>query len=417
MLLCNAGYYGTLAAIRSLGRSGVAVTTVDPAMLATGRYSRYTSSHLSCPPFEHTNQFAQWLLRLGKTGPRRVIYATSDAVSLALAAHRDELSEYFDLYQPDLPSTMRILDKGQLLEHSRAVGIDTPDTWLPTSRQEAERIIRQVGGTILVKPRSQLSVRTYTKGAVSGAGQEAVLARYDGIIGLGAHDPEFAKRFPEVVLPMLQRYHPEAMEAVYSLSGFRDITGKQITMLGARKVLQHPRRLGVGLCFEEAEVVPEIAVRAALLCERIGYYGAFELEYIMSGGRALLIDFNGRFYNQMAFDIKRGLDLPGLVHAAAVGDNSRVETLVSNVAAHATNIAFCNEFGLTVMICMQRMTGAMSKQDAVRWQDWRRAPGRKVVDAVRDPYDRLPATIDAMQQIYMGIRHPRSFYRQFGFVS
>src|SRR5437762_3147381 len=52
IVLCNAGYNGTLAAIRSLGRAGVPVISVDPAMLALGRYSRYSKLHLACPPFE-----------------------------------------------------------------------------------------------------------------------------------------------------------------------------------------------------------------------------------------------------------------------------------------------------------------------------------------------------------------------------
>jgi hypothetical protein len=50
------------------------------------------------------------------------------------------------------------------------------------------------------------------------------------------------------------------------------------------------------------------------LCERIGYYGAFELEFVVTQGRMLLIDFNGRFYNQLAF----GMDLPKLVYADPV---------------------------------------------------------------------------------------------------
>jgi len=92
MVLCNAGYYGTLAAVRSLGRAGVPVVTVDPSLLAPGRYSRYSNLHVSSPPFEMTEDWVEWLLRFGRSGPRRAIYATSDAVSFALALRRDELS-------------------------------------------------------------------------------------------------------------------------------------------------------------------------------------------------------------------------------------------------------------------------------------------------------------------------------------
>jgi len=39
-------------------------------------------------------------------------------------------------------------------------------------------------------------------------------------------------------------------------------------------------------------VISDIAQKTVLLCERIGYYGAFELEFIVAQGRMLLIDFN-----------------------------------------------------------------------------------------------------------------------------
>jgi D-aspartate ligase len=63
ILLGNAGYYGTLAAVRSLGRAGVKVVTVDPSMVCHSRYSRYSNQHLTCPAFEETSAWAEWLLR------------------------------------------------------------------------------------------------------------------------------------------------------------------------------------------------------------------------------------------------------------------------------------------------------------------------------------------------------------------
>lgn len=416
MLLCNAGYYGTLAAVRSLGRAGVPIVTVDPSILAPGRYSRYSTSHLSCPPYDQTDAWTDWLMRLGQSGPRRAIYATSDATSFALARHRDALACAFHLYQPDLATMMCMLDKGQLLDHARAVGIDTPDTWLPTSRRDAERIAREVGGAILVKPRSQLAVKTQMKGAVAGRGADAVLAAFDHFVAQGTHDTPFAREHPDVMVPMLQRYHPEAMETIYSLSGFRDISGRHVAMLGARKVLQRPRRLGVGLCFEEAEVDPDIAARAVRLCERIGYYGAFELEFIHSADKALLIDFNGRFYNQLVFDTARGLDLPGLVYAAAIGDVGQVERLTSAVPPQGErpSLAFCNGFGFAMTIRAQRAFGTMSKQEVARWRDWLKVPGRKVIDAVHDAGDPLPSAIDVAQQLLQCMRHPRAFLTQAG---
>lgn len=150
MVLCDAGYYGTLAAVRSLGRIGVPVVTVDTSILSPSRYSRYASSHVRSPPLDSAD-WADWLLAFGRNGPRRAIYATSDSVSFALADRRDELASVFDLYQPDLNTMMSILDKGLLSGHAHAVGMETPETWLPQSADEAERIVRDAGGMLVAK--------------------------------------------------------------------------------------------------------------------------------------------------------------------------------------------------------------------------------------------------------------------------
>ena len=128
ILLGDANYYGTLAAVRSLGRAGVKVVTMDPSIISAGRYSRYTSQHLRCPAFEESSVWAEWLLKRARVGPRRAIYATSDAVSFALAHYRDKLSADFELYQPGLDTIMSILDKGCLMQNAQALGIETPST-------------------------------------------------------------------------------------------------------------------------------------------------------------------------------------------------------------------------------------------------------------------------------------------------
>jgi predicted ATP-grasp superfamily ATP-dependent carboligase len=326
------------------------------------------------------------------------------------------LSSSFALYQPGLETMMRILDKGQLLDHARAVGIDAPDTWLPKSRKDVERIAREAGGALLVKPRTQVSVRDHTKGALCRPGAKALLAEYDRFVGQGAFGTEIGRLFPEATQPMIQTYHPEATEAIYSLSGFRDSSGKHVALLGARKVLQRPRRLGIGLCFDSAPVDADLAARVVRLCERIGYYGVFEAEFIRSGDRALMIDLNARFYNQIVFDIARGVDLPRLAYAGAMGDEAEIARLVAVVPkdADVQGLAFCNRFGLEVTIGAQRLFGTMSREEAARWREWRTGPGRRLVDAVAAEDDPYPLICDAAQQILGYVRHPRAFVKQVG---
>jgi hypothetical protein len=211
---------------------------------------------------------------------------------------------------------------------------------------------------------------------------------------------------------MVQRYHPEAMDGIYSLSGFRDRSGKYFLALAANKVLQRPRRLGIGLCFESAPVDADLARKVLRLCERIGYYGVFELEFIRAGARSLLIDMNARLYNQLALDIARGMQLARLVYAGAVGDEAQLSRLAAALPVHSDEVAFCNRFAMNVMIGAQRLLGEMSREDAARWRAWCTARGKRLVDPILDDDDPRPFACELVRQIYGHVRHPRAFVRQ-----
>jgi predicted ATP-grasp superfamily ATP-dependent carboligase len=214
-----------------------------------------------------------------------------------------------------------------------------------------------------------------------------------------------------MAMPMLQRFYPEAMRKIYSLSGFRDMSGSHVVMRAALKVLQQPRHLGIGLCFEETEVIPELAQHTIRLCERIGYYGAFELEFVVAQGRMLLIDFNGRFYNQLAFDIARGMDLPRLVYAGATGATEELERLISQVQPpdKERSLVFCNGFGLSLSVAGQQMFRRMSSEEATYWRKWRKRYEGRVVDAIHDSDDPLPAVFDIASRVGQYMRYPQKF--------
>jgi D-aspartate ligase len=416
-LLGNANYYGTLAAVRSLGRAGVKVVTVDPSMICHSRYSRYSSQHLTCPAFEESGAWAEWLLRNARIGQRRAIYATSDAVSFALARYRNELSADFELYQPGLDTIMSILDKGLLMQNAHAVGMDTPPTWFPQNSAEAAKIAKDTGEAVLIKPRSQLAQRTKSKGSIVESRGPRLQSLFDSYIKDQSANSEFAKQYPMTMTPpLIQQYYPQAVENVYSLSGFREKIGGGMIMRAARKILQHPRGIGIGLCFEPAPVDPLLAERTKRLCERIGYYGVFELEFIFAEGKAMLIDFNGRFYHQIAFDIARGMELPALAYAAATNDQAEVTRLMAYGCSenHEDVAGFCNRFVLATMVKMQRILRTMSRKDATRWLDWSRGAHGPMIDAVKDPDDALPAFVDVAQYLRHALRHPRAFVRQYG---
>jgi hypothetical protein len=132
----------------------------------------------------------------------------------------------------------------------------------------------------------------------------------------------------------------------------------------------------------------------------------------------MLIDFNGRFYSQIAFDIARGMELPALAYAAATGNNAEVTRLMahSKSVQHDDVAGFRNHFGIATMVKMQRILRTMSRKDAAHWLDWSGGSHGTMIDAVKDPLDTLPAFVDVAQYLLHALRHPRAFVSQYGFV-
>jgi predicted ATP-grasp superfamily ATP-dependent carboligase len=320
----------------------------------------------------------------------------------------------FALYQPDLQTIMRVLDKKSLLQAARAVGFDAPETWFPESSADVARAVREADGPLMIKPRTQIFLKAHKKGALLSRDPARASREYEKFSRQNPYWRPVAVCMPELAQPMLQRYHAEATRWIYSLSGFREESGGNLALLGAVKVLQRPRRMGIGLCFEHAPVDVSLATLTARLLESIGYYGVFELEFMRVGDRLLLIDMNPRFFNQLALDIARGLPLPRLAYAAALGNGAEVTRLLAAVPSGRAPYAFCNRLGLRVLLGAQHLLGTMSSSEADSWRKWVKDRQNRLVDPVADGDDSAPVWADAMIQLYDCMRHPRAFINMVG---
>jgi D-aspartate ligase len=409
-LLCDASFHGTLAAVRSLGRGGIPVLVAGTTRMAPAAWSRYATRTLRSPPVSHAAPFVEWLVRLGEREGRLVVYPTSDEMAFLLSTHRSELEKHFALYQPDIDTTLRVLDKKRLLEAAVKAGIDTPPTFFPETAAEAERVARDAGGPLLLKPRTQLFLQVHGKGSILPEAASLTHA-FDAFRRGHRYLPPISDGRPELMQPMLQRYYPEAADGIFSLSGFRSRGGDLLLLLGATKVLQRPRRLGIGLCFESAPIPGNLREGARRLLDELGYFGVFELELIQAAGRHLLIDMNPRFFSQIQLDVSRGLDLPRLAYAAAAGNDDELASLAARPAAGGCGHAFCNGIGLRILIAAQRTFGTMSSAEASRWDDWKRKHTPGLVDAIAADDDPGPLVAEGAGQLYSCLRHPRAFLR------
>jgi predicted ATP-grasp superfamily ATP-dependent carboligase len=408
VLLTMANYNGTLAAVRSLGGHGIRVITADPSRLAVSAWSKYTSVRVQSPYVQDTDRFLDWLLDYGRRFGRHVLLPTSDDTAWLYALHRDRLTQDFYLSSPKFDVIYELLNKRRLYQHAADSGLHIPHTWFPETANDLNRLTREARFPVMIKPRTQVMFRTQSKGILAEspdqlASRYAEFAQQPHAAALLTHDPTAAR-------PMVQEFFPDAATGIYNISAYVR-HGRLSGIRASRKLLQQPRRLGTGVCFEEAVLVPELVTGLENLVSRAGFSGVFEAEFIETDNHPVLIDFNPRFYNQMQFDIARGLPLPLLAYYDALGQDQRLDELTRSISNPDGSIGrvYVDLFSLRLILFAQRLSGAMSPAEHDRWTEWYKNNRDRSTYPVLDSHDRLPALLAALQLLVRHARHPRNF--------
>jgi len=404
VLLLGADYYGTLAAARCFGARGIRVVMADERAGARAMSSRHVAARLVHPPISDPARLVDWLVAYGEQHPGTLLYPPNDHLAWLCAAERERLARVFVMLSPDEQAVISLLDKQRLHEVCRdpEVGIDVPPTGTEPPRFP-----------VLLKPRTQVFLKSGIKGFIvqDAATLSAGLTRFRQLVRF---HPVLTGRYPGIAEPMVQQYLPAAETSIFSVSGFVSPDGS-IVARAAMKVLQRPRKIGIGLCFEGREVEPALVAKLERLSRKVGYAGAFEAEFIADGDRRLLIDFNPRFYSQMGFEIARGLALPMLVWHAARGDQAALADELRR--AHAWKATgregYCHKTMFDLVLTVQRLSGQMSGEEVRHWRRWFADRQEVVTDAVRDVTDPQPSKVDTRAWLREFATHPRSFVRTF----
>jgi D-aspartate ligase len=409
MLLADATWYGTLAAARDLGARGVPVTVAYDTATAPARWSRHVRGSVRCPETSDVDRFVAWLHEFGARNPGFVLYPTSDDVAFLIAYHRATLEPLYRLFSPPIEALMQVLDKSALWRSCRRAGVATPDTWSPVRAAEVAALAGELTYPVLVKPRAQVIASGATKGVrVERPGQ--LVEAWSRLRAGMRFDRRALDVGPDLGRPIIQTLHAST-ERIYTIDGFVGPDGEIAGALACLKTLQLPRGSGSGVCFEAAGLDPGVLDGLARLCRETGFVGVFDVEFALDGDRALLIDFNPRFYNHMAFEIGRGLPLPWLAYQAAVGEPSAAPGPVApeRLRSPSDSGIYVHRLPMQLMLLAQRASGGMSRNDCRRWRRWMRVNRRRGLhDPAFGARDRVPGIVDVVHHL----RYPRSLLRK-----
>jgi len=294
----------TLTFARSLGSKGVPLHFYGSG---AGRWSRYRTRRLPCPPIENTEVFLPWLRERVRSGEIARVAPTTDLIAYYASVLREEFS-------PDVQRTIApLVEIENCLIKTRFAGqLDGQpvlSTAAPDSVRGAVAAAAQIGYPLILKPKSHLAVGADERGCLV-RDESDLLERYRRYAVCPGQE-SIAAAYPELRWPLIQRYVPSASSRVYSVTGMKDADGGVLAPSVSYKREQWPPIVGVStvqIAFEDDRIL-----RAGLeIVNKLLSRGIFEVELLVDGDVLYAIDLNPRGYGFLELDLARGADLPWL---------------------------------------------------------------------------------------------------------
>lgn len=404
VLLTSASSGGTIAAVRCLGENGHNVGVVSSDRLAAAAWSKHATTSYAAPRESEYHRFLERLLVIGKSNPGRILLPTSDETAWLYAANAALLQQYFCIYQPPISTIRCLLDKSRLSKAATSAGLAVLPSWDPQNIDELTTLAPSLPYPILIKPRTHVHRRRNDKGIVVYSRRD-LIPQYQRFVTRERNRGTDNTPLPEAKRPLLQQFVRVAREGVHSVSGFIDRTGKLFVTRRSRKVFQRMQPLGVGVCFELLPADPDLSNSIYRLCREVGFFGIFEVEFLWFDGRWAIIDFNPRFYNQMAMDIHRGMPLPLLASLDASGDTASLRKAVAEAQLENQTIrtVFSDSFTLRAILLAKTITSQITAKDRQYWSGWKAQKSARVVDVAVDYSDPIPGVVHALSEICLGL--------------
>jgi len=264
-VILTSGRHGGLGAVRSLGRLGIVVYAVDhdPRMLMfASKYCKraFVWDFAGTEP-ERSVAFLEDIARkIGKA----ILIPTTDAAALFVASHSDVLRENFSFPAIPMAVARSLSNKREMFFLAQSLGIATPNTFFPGSRNDALQYSKEARYPVFIKPIETVRNSSAKKAIVHSP--DDLIAKYN------------LMENPEAPNLMLQEYIPGGEEANWMFNGYFDSNSECVFGLTGRKIRQHRPYAGVtslGVCVPNQRLT-EITTR---FMSSVGYRGILDIGY------------------------------------------------------------------------------------------------------------------------------------------
>jgi predicted ATP-grasp superfamily ATP-dependent carboligase len=306
VLVLDAAFKQSLAAIRSLGRAGLRVAAAecfaecDPRQPVAGFRSRYSAHNQVLPSYVlDTGAYTEAILDFVRQHPTRVVLPTMDGSIASLRTIRSQLADLGCVVALASDSALDVAnDKDRTLQVADRLGIDCPRTLRIDDLCELPDLIKAFGFPFVLKP------------TVSWSAQSAVRLAPVEVVNQDELN-EVASKFLTAGVGVLgQEWVSGRREAVTLF-----VLGQDILASCANATLRTTPALGGASVLRLSIPMPrDLFDSAVRLARAIGLDGVCEIEYRRdAAGRPVLMEINARLAGTIKNAIHSGVDLPLMV--------------------------------------------------------------------------------------------------------
>src|SRR5262245_4722610 len=283
VVILRSGHHGGLGIVRSLGRLGVPVYSVDAAYWEPAFSSRYCRGRFVLKiESEAPHQSIARLLEIGqRLGGRPILIPTTDEAAIWVAEHAAALQEGYSFPSLD-PFLIRLLcDKGRMQDLARRCGVPTARALVPGSKEDVERFLETAAFPVMVKATAADRFRQRTGGTKF-------------VIQTPRELFELCAKAEDGIAPnlLIQEFIPGED---WMFDGYFDKNSQCVFGVTGRKIRRFPVNTGVtslGVC-QRNETVEKTTIE---FMKAIGYRGILDIgyRYDRRDGQYKVLDVNQR---------------------------------------------------------------------------------------------------------------------------
>ncbi len=153
ILITDAHWNKTVAAIRSLGSKGFSITAGESTRLAAGFFSRHVSQRLTYPsPLAHPEAFINTIIKEFKKKQYDVLLPMELSTLLLLSANRKQFEHLVRFPFVDHDILLRAAGKKETLQVAENQGIPQPKTVIIDETSSKEALLKDPGLPLVLKP-------------------------------------------------------------------------------------------------------------------------------------------------------------------------------------------------------------------------------------------------------------------------